>query len=154
MKKNTESNMLNRYKELRAERIMLETMMKRLEKLTEEDIIVSMNYEKPEELGRKCIGSSHTQYIAMNYKQEFRKQYEKELRDCFEKLMSIEREIILIEAAIKLLPTHLQQFIKYYIDENLTWYEIEELMHVSHAGVGRWKKQVSEKIDKYIQLIN
>lgn len=154
MKKNTESNTLNRYKELKVERIMLESMMKRIGELTEEDIIVSMNYEKPEDASKKCIGSSHTQYIAMNYKQEFRKRYENELRDCFEKFIVVDREITLIEAAIKLLPTHLQQFIKYYIDENLTWYEIEELMHISHAGVGRWKKQASNMIDKYIKLIN
>ena len=44
MQKETD-NILTRYKELYLQRNMLKSMLARLDELTEEDIILSMNYE-------------------------------------------------------------------------------------------------------------
>ena len=155
MKKNTEDNILNRYRKLRVERSLLCSMLAHLEELTEEDIIVAMNYEKPEELmGTRCIGSGHTQYIALHYKQEFRKRYEDELQGCFEKFMIVDKELAAIEAGIRLLPEHLQQFVNYYVVDGLTWFEIEDEMSISHSCVGRWRKRVSDTLNQYLEIIS
>lgn len=154
MKKNTESDVFDRYRQLRLERNLLKSMLVHLEELTEEDIIISMNYERPEEQkGQRHIASGHTQYIAMHYKEEFRKRYEEELKDCFERFMVVDKELAMIEASIKLLPEYLQEFIKYYIVEGLSWNEIEDVMSVSHSGVGRWRKQAAKLLNEYMKLI-
>lgn len=154
MKKNAEESVFERYRKLRDERSLLKSMLAHLKELTEEDIIISMNFDEPEELkGQRCIGSGDIPYIAMNYKREFRTRYEEELRGCFERFIVVDKELAAIEAGVKLLPDHLQDFVKYYIVDGLTWYEIEELMSVSHSGVGRWRKQAEKLLNSYIDLI-
>lgn len=154
MKKNEENDVLDRYRQLRVERNLLKSMLVHLEELTEEDIIISMNFERMEELkGQRHIASGHTQYIAMNYKKEFRERYEKELKDCFERFIVVDKELTAIGASIKLLPEYLQQFINYYIVDGLTWSEIEDAMSVSHSGLGQWRKRANKLLNEYMKLI-
>lgn len=154
MKKDTENDVFETYRQLRDERALLKSMLMHLEELTEEDIIVSMNYEKPDELkGMRCIGSNHVSYIAMNYQREFGRRYESELMECFERFMIVDKKLAAIEAGVKLLPMHLQKFVKYYIDDGMTWFEIENQMNISHSSVGRWKKQAAEKLNKCLEII-
>jgi len=85
MEQTNHTEILERYKTLRKE----QNMLKHLEKLSEEDIIESMNYEKPDDgLSQRCVNPNRTAYIATNYKQEFHQKYEAELRDCFDRYLN------------------------------------------------------------------
>lgn len=155
MKKNAETKVFERYRQLRRERSLLKSMIARLEKLAEEDIIETMNYKRLEEQsGKRHIESGHTPYIALHYKKEFRKQYEEELKECYKRFLAVDKELALIEASIRLLPEHLQQFVKHYAVDGLTWFEIEEIMAISHASVGRWRKQAEKLLNDYMELID
>lgn len=154
MKKNTEKDVFERYRQYREERILLKSMLAHLDELSEDEIIIAMNYDVPDEIrGKRSIGSGHIPYIAMNYKKEFAKRYEEEARQCMERFMIVDKELAIIDAGIHLLPEDQQKFVKYYLEDNLTWFEIEELLSISHATLGRWRQKVSEKLENYIELM-
>lgn len=153
MNKNTEKDVFERYRQYRNERILLQSMLAHLEELSEEDVIVSMNYDKPGEQGIRSIGSGHIPYIAMNYKREFMKKYEEEVKQCAERFMVVDKELTIIEAGIKLLPEQHQRFVKYYLEDGLTWFEIEDLLSISHSTIRNWRKKIAEKLEIYIELM-
>lgn len=148
-------NILTRYKELIIQRSMLKSMLQRLDELTEEDIIISMNHEKPldDSSSRRCIPANQTQYIAINYKREFHSRYETELRKCFEKLITTDKELILIEAAIKQLPEHYQRLIHLLVIEEASWDEIETTLSIARSTITKWRKNAIGLIEKYCTTV-
>lgn len=151
-----QQDILTRYKELIIQRNMLKSMLQRLNELTEEDIIISMNYDKPynDSSSQRCIPSNQTQYIAVNYKREFRSRYESELRECFEKLITTDKELLLIEAAIKQLPEHYQRLIHLLVVDEISWDEAAITLSIARSTVSKWRKNAISLIEKYCASIN
>jgi len=145
---------LERYKTLRKERNMLKSMLKHLEKLSEEDIIESMNYEKPEDdIHHKCINGDRTAYIATNYKLEFHKKYETELRDCFDRFMKVDKELAMYDAALEQLPHHLLEFAQIYLIEEQTWDYIQLKLSISHTCISKYRKKIATHLLEWTRLL-
>lgn len=149
-------NILTRYKELSLQRNMLKSMLVRLDELTEDDVILSMNYEKlhADTESHRCIPTNQTQHIAITYHEEYRKRYEAKLRECCEKLIQIDKELLVIEATIRQLPEHYQRFIQLIVIEEETWQATAEILSVSTSGLSKWKKNSIKLIEKYCTSIN
>jgi len=148
---NEKPDILKRYKELTLQRNMLKTMLSRLNELTGDDIILSMNYQKPYSKPEtpQCVPANQTQYIAINYWEEYRKHYETEFRECFDKLIQIDKELLVIEAAIKQLPEHYQQLIQLIVIEGETWETAEQTLSIARSTISNWRKNAITLIEKY-----
>lgn len=151
-----QQDILTRYKELIIQRNMLKSMLQRLNELTEEDIIISMNYDKPynDSSSQRCIPANQTQHIAVNYKREFHSLYEKELRECFENLITTDKELLLIEAAIKQLPDHYQKLINLLVIDEVSWDEAAMTLSIARSTITKWRRNAIALIEKYCASIN
>ena len=79
--------------------------------------------------------------------------YETELRECYEKLIKTDRELSLIESAIKQLPERYQKFIQLIIIEEETWETTAKILFVTTSALAKWKKKSIELIEKYCASI-
>ena len=149
-------NILTRYKKLYLQRNMLKSMLARLDELTEEDVILSMNYEKlyGEAEIHKCIPSNQTQHIAITYREKYRMRYETELRECYDKLIKTDKELSVIESAIKQLPERYQKFIQLIVIEEETWETTAKILFVTTGALAKWKKKSIALIEKYCAFID
>ena len=154
MEQTNHTEILERYKTLRKERNMLKSMLKHLEKLSEEDIIESMNYEKPDNgLPQRCVNRDRTAYIATNYKQEFHQKYESELRDCFDRFMKVDKELAIYNAALEQLPAHLLEFAHLYLIEEQTWDYIQFKLSISHTCISKYRKKIAKHLFEWTKFL-
>ena len=154
MEQTNHTEILERYKTLRKERNMLKSMLNHLKKLSEEDIIESMNYEKPDDgLSQRCVNANRTANISTNYKQEFHPKYEAKLRDCFDRFMKVDKELAIYDAAIEQLPPHYQQFIQFHLIEEQTWDYIKWKMSISSACMTKYRKVIAKHLFEWTKFL-
>lgn len=144
---------LDKYQELKKEQTVLKFQLSRFKGISEDDIIESMTFSHADGERVQTSGvSDKTGKIAVNYKKIADRENEEWMSYLISRLEYVEAEIEFFEYALKGLSSSVGEIMWDMVVECRGWNEIEEKYHISHATLGRYRKNAIKELDVIYEL--
>lgn len=142
----TIESILKEYDGLVQQRKALIEMIRRIQSVTEEDIIKVISYNRHiphvEETQRRVTGSPEK--YATNLRDVFLKKYQEELDYCMTEYHAIDIKISLIESAVAALPEKYSRLIEAMYFRHLKWDTIEGELNISRKSISNQRRKALE----------
>lgn len=144
---------LDKYQELKKEQNVLKFQLSRFKGISEDDIIESMTFSHADGERVQTSGvSDKTGKIAVNYKKIAEKENQEWLSYLIARLEYVETEIDFFEFTLKRLSNGMGEIMWDMIIESMSWGEVEEKYHISHATLGRYRKSAIRELDTIYEM--
>ena len=137
---------VKRYDEMKKEIKLLDFQLSRFEGISEKDIIDTMTFSHPD--GEKVMASTSTDKI-FNIGTKYKKITERKNDEWYEFLIrrriNLSEETEFFEQSIEMMEHH--DIAKAMFIEKLSWAEMESLFSLSHAAIGKYRKQALKELE-------
>ncbi len=144
---------LNKYQELKKEKTVLEFQLSRFKGITEEDIIESMTFSHADGERVQTSGTSDkTGKIAVNYKKIADRENDEWFSYLVSRLEYVKMEMEFFEFSVKGLSNGIGDIIADMVIESMPWVEIEDKYHISHATLGRYRKNALKELSGIYEM--
>lgn len=144
---------LNKYQELKKEQEVLEFQLSRFKGITETDIIESMTFSHADGERVQTSGvSDKTGKIAVNYKKIADRENDEWFSYLVSRLEFVNMEIEFFEFTVKGLSNGIGDILWDMVVECMSWVEIEDKYHISHATLGRYRRNALKELDAIYKM--
>lgn len=141
-------DVFNKYQELKKEQKVLKFQISRFKGITPDDIIESMTFSHAEGERVQTSGvSDKTGKIAVNYKKIADRENDEWFSYLISRLEYVNDEIDFFEYALKELSDKIREIIWDMVIVHMSWADIEEKYHISHAALGRYRKNAIKELE-------
>lgn len=145
--------MIKKYDDLKKELNILEIQMSSFEGISEKDIIEMMTFSQPkEERVITSVKSDKTSKIAESYARRVNKENEEMYNFLLKRHSQIKKEIEFFENAVS--RTKYKGVAEALFIQGLTWPEVGSLFNISHATIGRYRREIIKELEKIYNLRN
>ena len=141
---------LDKYQELKKEQTVLKFQLSRFKGISEDDTM-TFSHADGERVQTSGV-SDKTGKIAVNYKKIADRENEEWMSYLISRLEYVEAEIEFFEYALKGLSSSVGEIMWDMVVECMGWNEIEEKYHISHATLGRYRKNAIKELDVIYEL--
>lgn len=138
---------IKQYDEMKKELKLLDFQLSRFEGITEEDVIDTMTFSHPE--GDKVMTSGTTDKtfsIATKYKNIVEKENDEWYEFLIRRRIHLSEEVDFFEQCIDSV-SH-SDIVKAIFIQKMSWTEVERLFSLSHAAVGKYRKQALKELEE------
>ena len=155
----TIESILNGYVDLIQQRTVLAEMLRRLNSVTEKDMIEVLTYGKrlPHQEGSPPRVTGSPELYVTDLRDAFMRKYQKELDICIDEYHAVDMKINLVESAVAALPEQYSQVIEALYFRGLTWDAVEAELHVSRTSVKNYRRKALEILehiwDRYSDML-
>ena len=142
---------IKRYDNLKKEQHMLEIQISSFKGITDRDIIETMSYSHPS--GEKVVTSGlpdKTAKIAVNYSKKKNQENDEMYEFLIKHYSMVTEEIDFFESTISRMKY--KTVAEALFIQKLTWIEIENLFNISHATIGRYRREIIKELEVIYNL--
>ena len=144
---------LNKYQELKKEQKVLQFQISRFKGVSIEDIIETMTFSHAEgDRVQTSDVSDKTGKIAVNYKKIADRENDEWFSYLVSRLEYVNEEIEFFEYTVKELSDGIGSIIWDMVIACMSWTEIEEKYHISHATLGRYRKNAIKELETIYEM--
>lgn len=139
--------MVKKYDEIKKELKLLDFQLSRFEGITEEDVIDTMTFSHPD--GDKVVTSGTTDKtfsIASKYKRIMERENDEWYEFLIRRRIHLSEEIEFFEQSIEAVSHN--DIARAIFVQKMSWTEVESLFSLSHAAVGKYRKQALKELEE------
>lgn len=146
-------DMFSEYKKMRREMSMIAYQLSHFTGISEEDIIESMTFSRPDGERVQTSGISHkTETIALKVRELVEKENSEWYQYLFDRYQYLDKEISFFEFGIKEMGEKKADIIFELLDGDLTWDSIADQYGVSRSLLGVYRKEAIKELNKKYEM--
>lgn len=146
--------MFKEYKTMKREESILQFQLSRFEGVDADDIILSMQFARPEgdERVQTSTLSDKTASAAVNYRQVMDRMNDEWFQYLFHRYRYVKEELDFFELCLSQLPKVQSAVVTDLLNGDLTWEDIATRHHVSTTMVSKYKKAALKELNARYEL--
>lgn len=144
---------IKRYEDLKNELNILEIQISSFEGISENDVIEMMTFSQTQDERVITSGTTDkTSKIAASYSKRTSQENDEMYNFLLKRHIEIKNEIDFFESAISRMKY--KEVAEALFIQRLTWPEVESLFNISHATIGRHRREIVKELEKAYSLRN